>query len=41
MMLIGWLDDYKIGQLEVRCSGRILCEVNLPKAIEFAWQPTS
>ena len=35
-MLMDVMYDCKISHLEVHCSGYILCEVNLPKAIEFS-----
>ena len=34
-MLMDLRDDCKIGHLELRCSGQILYEVDLPNAIEF------
>ena len=34
-MLMDLMDDCKISHLEVHCSGRILCEVDLSKAIEY------
>ena len=35
MVLMDLMDDCKISRLGVHCLGQILCEVRLPKAIEF------
>ena len=39
MMWMDLMDDCKISHLEVHCLGKILCEVDLPKAIERGGRP--